>query len=56
MPPHPLQRPCHRKRLAPPRGNGALRPAAAYRGTSFINNSLPLEPYSRLMPRALWWS
>ena len=27
-----------------------------YRGTSLIRNSSPLGPYSRLMPRALWWS
>jgi len=28
----------------------------AYRGTSLIRNSAPLGPYSRNMPRALWWS
>ena len=27
-----------------------------YRGTSLIRNSAPLGPYSRSMPRALWWS
>jgi len=27
-----------------------------YRGTSLIRNSAPLGPYSRAMPRALWWS
>ena len=27
-----------------------------YRGTSLIRNSLPLGPYSRPVPRALWWS
>jgi len=27
-----------------------------YRGTSLIRNSAPLGPYSRNMPRALWWS
>jgi len=27
-----------------------------YRGTSLIRNSAPLGPYSRTMPRALWWS
>ena len=27
-----------------------------YRGTSHIRNNPPLGPYSRLMPRALWWS
>jgi len=28
----------------------------AYRGTSLTRNSAPLGPYSRTMPRALWWS
>ena len=28
----------------------------AYRGTSLIRNSAPLGPYSRTMPRPLWWS
>ena len=27
-----------------------------YRGTSLIRNSADLGPYSRPMPRALWWS
>ena len=27
-----------------------------YRGTSIIRNSAPLGPYSRNMPKALWWS
>ena len=27
-----------------------------YRGTSLKINNPSLEPYSRLMPRALWWS
>ena len=27
-----------------------------YRGTSLIRTSTPLEPYSRTMPRVLWWS
>ena len=27
-----------------------------YRGTSLIRNSDPLEPFSRKMPRILWWS
>ena len=26
-----------------------------YRGTSLIRNNPLLGPYSRLMPRALWW-
>ena len=29
---------------------------AKYRGTSLIRKRLPLGPYSRPMPRALWWS
>ena len=29
---------------------------APCRGTSLIRNSAPLAPYSRNMPRALWWS
>ena len=28
----------------------------SYRETSLIRNSAPLGPYSRTMPRALWWS
>ena len=27
-----------------------------YRGTSLMRDSAPLGPYSRTMPRALWWS
>ena len=27
-----------------------------YRGTSLIRKCVPLEPYSRTMPRASWWS
>ena len=27
-----------------------------YRGTSLIRNRLPIEPYRRAMPWALWWS
>ena len=30
--------------------------ADVYRGTSLIRNSAPPVPYSRNMPRALWWS
>ena len=26
-----------------------------YRGTFLTRNSAPLRPYSRTMPRALWW-
>ena len=28
----------------------------AYRGTSLIRNRAPLGPYTRTMPRVLWWS
>jgi hypothetical protein len=28
----------------------------SYRGTSLIRNQTLLGPYSRPMPRALWWS
>ena len=28
----------------------------AYKGTSLVRNCFPLRPYSRPMPRALWWS
>ena len=30
-------------------------PQRLYRGTSLIRNHPPLGPYSRPMPRALWW-
>ena len=30
--------------------------AVGYKGTSLIRNNPCLAPYSRLMPRALWWS
>ena len=33
-----------------------IKKGCAYRGTSLIRNRLPVEPYSRAMPRALWWS
>ena len=29
---------------------------SVYRGTSLIRNNADLGPYSRAMPRALWWS
>jgi len=29
---------------------------AGYRGTSLIRNIAPLGPFSRNMPRAIWWS
>ena len=28
---------------------------AHFRGTSLIRNSAPLRPYSKTMPRGLWW-
>ena len=31
-------------------------PGTCYRGTSLMRDRLPLAPYSRPMPRALWWS
>ena len=31
-------------------------PQDVYRGTSLIRNGAPLGPYSRNVPRALWWS
>ena len=27
-----------------------------YRGASLIRNSTPLRPYSRPVPRVIWWS
>ena len=37
-------------------GSRSLRPSSyhSYRGTSFIRNTPPVEPYSRPKPRALW--
>jgi len=32
------------------------RIAGLYMGTSLIRNTPLLGPYSRTMPRALWWS
>ena len=34
----------------------AYVPIIAYMGTSLIRNSADPGPYSRAMPRALWWS
>ena len=36
--------------------NDFHRMEMAYRGTSLMRKHLPLGPYSRTMPRALWWS
>ena len=33
-----------------------LEEGLSYRATSLIRNRAPLGPYSRIMPRALWWS
>ena len=30
--------------------------APLYRGTSLIRNNPLMRPYSRTMPRVLWWS
>ena len=38
------------------RGFGSATGVPRYRGTSLIRNSACLGPYSRTMPRALWWS
>jgi len=37
-------------------GGLEFRVQGAYRGTSPIRNSADLGPYSRAIPRALWWS
>jgi len=34
---------------------GCVEWASRYRGTSLIRNSTPPGPYSRTMPRVLWW-
>ena len=42
----------------PPRyveGGGEGLGYKVYRGTLLIRNCAPLGPYSRIMPRALWW-
>ena len=55
------------RQRTPPNLRSGSRSAAAFgsrgtvsclqyhRGTSLIRNSLPLGPYGRTMPRALWW-
>jgi len=35
---------------------GKNRSEMPYRGTLLTRNRTPLGPYSRTMPRALWWS
>ena len=37
-------------------GVGIVFEALPYRGTSLIRNSDDLGPFSRTVPRALWWS
>ena len=36
--------------------HGTVHGYLAHRGTSLIRNSAPSGPYSRTVPRALWWS
>jgi len=33
-----------------------LFPDTGYRGTSLIRNTPPLGPYSKTLPRVIWWS
>ena len=42
--------------LEPVRVDARIPACTYYRGTLLIRNSAPLEPCSRTMPRALWWS
>ena len=35
---------------------GKLDDSVPYRGTSLIRNTPLLEPYSRTIPRVVWWS
>ena len=44
------------KRERPRELLGAGEMTVAYRGTSLVRKCLPLGPFSRHMPRALWWS
>jgi len=37
-------------------GSHFMDRARGYRGTSLIRNRHPVGPYSRTMPRLLWWS
>jgi len=36
-------------------GDGRPQAERAYRGTSLVRNRHPVGPYSRTMPRLLWW-
>jgi len=42
--------------LTPSPHEGYIARRRSYRGSLLIRNSTPLGPYSRTMPRALWWS
>ena len=47
------------ERGTPVQGQGGARLRNAgtpYRDTWLMSNSAPLGPYSRTVPRALWWS
>ena len=37
-------------------GQGSISRGLVYRGTWLKRNRAPLGPYSRTMPRAVWWS
>ena len=49
-PKNPRRMPSPRARQARPRS------PSSYRGTSLIRKRHPIGPYSRPVPRALWWS
>ena len=39
----------------PPAAPASMRHGSIYRGILLIRDHLPLGPYSRALPRALWW-
>ena len=47
---------CWQGKLGPCCSAAFLGSISLHMGTSLIRNSAPLAPYSRNMPRALWWS
>ena len=53
--PHTLTPP-HPHTLNPSQSHVVTCQEGPYRGTLLIRNNPSLGPYSRLMPRALWWS
>ena len=58
-PPRPdprLLRPCPSPIQERAPATAFVQEAPHYRGTSFMKHNPSLGPYSRLMPRALWWS